>query len=402
MTTAPLAFTAAQVSVAQQKARQVTVKEPKFGLGFRFAVDVPNLSLGDWQSCAGLQVSYKPAEYFPGGNYLTRTLLPDRASFTTVKLTRAIEYDASAKLQKWLKGAAQDWFSDVRDATSNATIMLFDAHGMPVLQWVLVNVRPVAWSGPNLDASASKIAMETLELAHEGLHVLSPTASATGLNGDASKNSLTISGPGGSVRFLVPPEKINVVHNGESKQSRTFVNDGTTGEAGKPGVTQYKLNNLVLAGPTTATDVEKLYAWARRVPQDTDNQEPQSAYIKAAWGKAFPQDAEFQISSVGTDYTRFKSDGTPLRALVTLTLNVKAPDGGKGSQNPTSGGIPGRASHVVDATDSLAMLARTHYGMESGWRDIADANGMDDPLRLRPGQTLYLPARAELGEGGQH
>jgi nucleoid-associated protein YgaU len=36
------------------------------------------------------------------------------------------------------------------------------------------------------------------------------------------------------------------------------------------------------------------------------------------------------------------------------------------------------------------------YGSAQRWRDIAAANGIDDPFRVRPGTTLYLPSQAEV------
>ncbi|MGW7310516.1 peptidase M23, partial [Streptomyces sp. NPDC054835] len=36
------------------------------------------------------------------------------------------------------------------------------------------------------------------------------------------------------------------------------------------------------------------------------------------------------------------------------------------------------------------------YGDATRWRVIAEANGIDDPMRLSPGTELLLPSAAEL------
>ncbi|MDX6705728.1 MAG: hypothetical protein QOI48_1574, partial [Solirubrobacteraceae bacterium] len=47
--------------------------------------------------------------------------------------------------------------------------------------------------------------------------------------------------------------------------------------------------------------------------------------------------------------------------------------------------------HVVRDGDSLASIAYQAYGDATQWRTIAQANGIDDPLRLRSGRTLSVP-----------
>jgi nucleoid-associated protein YgaU len=49
------------------------------------------------------------------------------------------------------------------------------------------------------------------------------------------------------------------------------------------------------------------------------------------------------------------------------------------------------------AGDSLASVAYAEYGDPAEWRRLADYNGIDDPLRVRAGTVLLLPAAADLG-----
>jgi phage tail-like protein len=49
-----------------------------------------------------------------------------------------------------------------------ATITLLDAAWTAVCSWTLRNVYPSGWTGPSLSAESKKVAIEQLELAHEG------------------------------------------------------------------------------------------------------------------------------------------------------------------------------------------------------------------------------------------
>jgi nucleoid-associated protein YgaU len=64
--------------------------------------------------------------------------------------------------------------------------------------------------------------------------------------------------------------------------------------------------------------------------------------------------------------------------------------------NPTSGGLPGRMRHVVGHGETLPLIAAQRYGHPGLWRAIADTNDIDDPFRLTPGVTLFLPSVSEI------
>ena len=51
------------------------------------------------------------------------------------------------------------------------TITLLDEQRQAVLRWHLRNAWPVKIEGPTLNATGNEVAIETLELAHEGLEI---------------------------------------------------------------------------------------------------------------------------------------------------------------------------------------------------------------------------------------
>ena len=101
------------------------------------------------------------------------------------------------------------------------------------------------------------------------------------------------------------------------------------------------------------------------------------------------------ISSVAVKYTLFTPGGMPIRGIATVTLEEVS--GEQPKQNPTSGALTARKVHTVVAGDSLPSIAWREYGDPTMWREIATANGIDDPMRLRAGRSLLIPAEEELG-----
>jgi phage tail-like protein len=67
------------------------------------------------------------------------------------------------------------WFAAVAAGTlqrKNVTITLLDQAEVPALIWRLHNAWPCKWAGPALNASSSEVAIEMLELTHEGLDMV--------------------------------------------------------------------------------------------------------------------------------------------------------------------------------------------------------------------------------------
>jgi nucleoid-associated protein YgaU len=49
-------------------------------------------------------------------------------------------------------------------------------------------------------------------------------------------------------------------------------------------------------------------------------------------------------------------------------------------------------SHVVATGETLGAIAYRYYSDCATWRQIADANALDDPRRLMPGRQLTVPS----------
>jgi nucleoid-associated protein YgaU len=110
------------------------------------------------------------------------------------------------------------------------------------------------------------------------------------------------------------------------------------------------------------------------------------------WGKV-SSFAAF-VTSVQAKYTLFSAQGTPIRATCGVTLEEMPGDPLK--QNPTSGGHGTQSYCTVVDGETLASVAWREYADAAMWRQLARANGIDDPLRLKVGRTLLLPSAEDL------
>jgi hypothetical protein len=132
---------------------------------------------------------------------------------------------------------------------------------------------------------------------------------------------------------------------------------------------------------------------------DNNNERPPK--VEFGWGNFVTFKAV--CDSLSIQYTMFKPDGTPIRAQAKLGLTQVEPavlQGGGGSltrtrQNPTTTGVAGLRSHVFRDGDSLQSIAYAAYGDATKWRKIAEANGIDDPMRLKRGTILTIPRLSE-------
>lgn len=162
------------------------------------------------------------------------------------------------------------------------------------------------------------------------------------------------------------------------------------------GTTTISLRGLVFDGKDVQKKCMLLLSWTHFLPaEDAESAEKYNLpKLKFIWG---PQIYLVHLNQVTLTYTKFSQAGMPVRASVDLTLHSipKIP----GPTNPSSGGLPDRRAHTLTGAERLPSLATRFYGRPSQWRQIAAANGIDDPLRVRPGTLVYLPNPRELIEG---
>ncbi len=96
------------------------------------------------------------------------------------------------------------------------------------------------------------------------------------------------------------------------------------------------------------------------------------------------------LESLNISYVLFTPDGVPLRAKLSVTLKEYRPAAVQFRESPTFSPDFDK-SFVVRRGDTLSSIAGQVYRDPARWREIARANAIAEPWRIRPGDTLRLP-----------
>ena len=114
------------------------------------------------------------------------------------------------------------------------------------------------------------------------------------------------------------------------------------------------------------------------------------------------------LVDAGQRFTMFRNDGTPVRSFLSIRLQeyvsvtteiqrglfFGSPTLSAAASTVVGAVMSGSATvHITSLGDTLQGLAAALLGDAALWRDIAEANGIDDPHNLQPGTRLMIPSR---------
>lgn len=150
---------------------------------YKFRLELGSIEVAGFSECTGLQMETKVFEYKEGGRNSHSLKFPDTGSVGNITLKRGMTTGANAAgLFNWHRDVMTGGFDKEknpnlrpadpnRDIEKGCAIILNDDLGFVVKRWSLFRVFPVKWVGPEFKASSSGIAIETLELACEGIEL---------------------------------------------------------------------------------------------------------------------------------------------------------------------------------------------------------------------------------------
>jgi len=125
--------------------------------------DDPNAPRAGFSEVSGIGASVDVIEYRTGGDHTIRKL-PGLAKYTNVVLKRGVVADLAA--WNWMLSGIQG--NVVR---ADVTIVLLDEQRNQVMRWRLRRAWITKYEGPAMNAKGSEVAIESMELAHEGLEI---------------------------------------------------------------------------------------------------------------------------------------------------------------------------------------------------------------------------------------
>jgi len=135
-------------------------KDPHIGL--RFWVQLGQVEVAGFKECSGLAIETEAFEYKEGGLNTYTHKLPVRTSYKNITLKRGL--DEGQDLYRWYVKAMRGQIG-----RQNISIIVYDSLGREVRKWNLQRAWPCKWTGPDLKTDQGAVAVETVEIAHEGL-----------------------------------------------------------------------------------------------------------------------------------------------------------------------------------------------------------------------------------------
>src|SRR6266849_119226 len=121
--------------------------------------------VGGFSECQGLEASMKIEEWNEGGNNGTVLKFPGRVSWTNITLKRGVA--ANSSLWDWFYGFAQG-----HGKRRDGVIALLNERLAPSNIWYFRRGLPSKYSGPQMNATQNNVAIESIEIAHEGIYQL--------------------------------------------------------------------------------------------------------------------------------------------------------------------------------------------------------------------------------------
>jgi len=130
---------------------------------FNFRVEIDGLAIASFSEVSGLDADRDAIDYREGADP-TNTLrrLPGLSKFTN--LVFKLGYVQDDSLWAWYQNIA----NGNNDRRNGAVILMNEAH-QDVLAWNFINAWIGKIQGPSLNASENKVAIESMDLHHEGL-----------------------------------------------------------------------------------------------------------------------------------------------------------------------------------------------------------------------------------------
>lgn len=129
---------------------------------FRYKVEIDGIAAGGFSEATGFEASIDVIEYREGDMVTTPLKLPGLKKYGNITLKQGLA--DSMELYKWMIGGINGAVE-----RKTITITLLDEEEAPAASWQVINAWPVKYTAPDFNASASEVAIESLEIAHEGL-----------------------------------------------------------------------------------------------------------------------------------------------------------------------------------------------------------------------------------------
>ncbi len=131
---------------------------------FRFLVEIDGIVQAGFSAATIPDSAQDPIEYREGSETPTVRKLPGLVKYGNLTLKWGIT--DSLDMYNWRKLVEQ---GKMKDARRNLAIILMDEEGNPAARWEFTDAWPNKYDAPDLDGKGNEVAIETVEIVHEGM-----------------------------------------------------------------------------------------------------------------------------------------------------------------------------------------------------------------------------------------
>ncbi|GCE44112.1 MULTISPECIES: phage tail protein [Rhodococcus] len=131
---------------------------------FNFLVEVDGVTVAGFSECSGLTNETDPIDYRTGDTDTFVTKLPGLRKFPMIVLKRG--FTDNHDLWEWRRTVING-----RTERHTGTITLLNEAREPALRFNFREGWPSKWEGPTFNGKTNEVAIETLEICHEGMEL---------------------------------------------------------------------------------------------------------------------------------------------------------------------------------------------------------------------------------------
>jgi phage tail-like protein len=130
----------------------------------RFLVEIDSIVQAGFSEATIPDTAQDPIEYREGNEAPTVRKIPGLIKYGNLTLKWGVT--DSLELYQWRKLVEQ---GKMKNARRNVAVIIQDEEGNPKARWEFTQSWPTKYDAPDLNAKGTDIAIETLEIAHEGM-----------------------------------------------------------------------------------------------------------------------------------------------------------------------------------------------------------------------------------------
>lgn len=128
---------------------------------YRFRLEIDGVDRAGFRECSYLDFSHDPVDYLERPDPLNVRKRPKLTKYSNITLKWGL---SDTQLWEWGQEAMEG-----KAARKDGSIILLNDAGEEYMRWNFTAGWPAKWTGPSFNATSDEVAIETLEIVHEGL-----------------------------------------------------------------------------------------------------------------------------------------------------------------------------------------------------------------------------------------